>query len=313
MLRFITRSPEATLASQIIKSQAFLDRVLKAGGRLQLSPKRQSKLHALLGVKGCTKSVLLSDVAARIRATEILFEVTRDQLLSLAPPGTPMFHITFVDDIGLTSDRSPSLKLAALKRKVYKAMRSMGLSGIVMVEVQALTNYPAGGCGRTLMLHAHALCWGNVSRRKFRAARKKLNASRSWQNHFGAQPVHSRRLNQGLDDGLRIVCYLAKMPHDGKYRVPVGKSFRFRSTLKGYPDSLALRIAEGLSHYTIYDAVFGVGSGSVIRKQWKREVEGWHHGRMNHVEKVDKFNVKKFWRRVHAREASSLYLPYEIG
>lgn len=308
------RSPQATLDSQICKSYAFRDRVLRAANRLSLPPARRRRLLALLGVDGCTRIIQLSDIAARVEAAKILFQVTGQYLPVLVPTGTPMFHITFVDDIGLTSDRTPVLKLAALKRKVDKAMRSMGLSGIVMVEVQALLNYPAQGHGRTLMLHAHALCWGAVSRRRFRAARRKLNGSRSWQNHFGAQPVFSRRLHHDVDDGQRIVCYLAKMPHDGKYRVPLagGTKFRFRPTLKGYPDNLALRIAEGLSHYTIYDAVFAVGSGSVIRKEWKQQLQSWQRARLDSAGRVHAFRVDQFWRTVRRSQSGTLYQPYGI-
>lgn len=315
MNRYRLHSPQTTLVTQTRKSKAFLDKVLNAQRRMPLTPQRRQRLLALLGVGGCHKTIRLSDVYARIEATRILFETIELHLPCLVPLGTPMFHITFVDDIGLTSDRAPNLKLAALKRKVDKAMRAMGISGLVMVEIQPLLNYPAKGRGRTLMLHAHALCWGNVTRRKFRAAVKTLNRSRSWKNHFGAQPVKFRRLKLGIDDALRISCYLAKLPHDGKYRVPVqsGASFRFRPTMKGYPDVLALRIAEGLSHYTIYDAVFGVGDGSVIRKQWKRKLEAWHRERLSQVEKIHKFGVAKFWRKARTGGGGGLYHPYEVS
>lgn len=315
MKRYRLRSPQTTLVTQTRKSKAFLDKALSAQRRMPLTSKRRQKMLALLGVGGCHKTIRLSDVHARIEATRILFETIELHLPYLVPFGTPMFHITFVDDIGLTSDRKPNLKLTAMKRKVDKAIRALGLSGIVISEVQPLLNYPAKGRGRTLMLHSHALCWGNTSRRKFRATLKTLNNSRSWKNHFGAKPAMSRRLKLGTDDGLRIVCYLAKMPHDGKYRVPVngGASFRFRPTMKGYPDILALRIAEGLSHYTIYDAVFGVGDGAVIRKHWKRELEAWHRQRLGSAERVHSFAVGKFWRRVRRDDEATLYRPYQTS
>ena len=299
-----------TLARQIEKSGSFLKRVLRAGERLTVGNQNAARLRALLGVEGVTPLPLLSDVSLRIQAANILFDTTKRLLRTVAPKGTPMFHITFVDDIGLMSDRKPILKLAALKRKVDKAIRSLGLSGVVMVEVQALTNYPAKGEGRTLMVNAHGLCWGTVSRRKFRAAKQKLNGSRSWKNQFGAQPIFSRRLEGGRPDALRIISYLAKMPHDGKYRVPIAKDkFRFHPTLKGYPDSLALRIAEGLSHYSIYDAVFAVGDGKGIRKAWKSEVEAWHRDRLKDADQVHTFDVSAFWTELRS---ASIYRPYEL-
>lgn len=310
--KFRKRSPKATLKNQLSKSEDYLDRVKRAGSRLRLSPKRWARFLSLLGVDGCRRKIPLSDVIARMEGEKILYDVVKEFLPSLAPDGTRVFHVTFADDIGLTSDRTPNLKLAALKRKVDKAMRAMGVSGIVMVEVQPLTNFPAGGQGRTLMVNAHALCWGKVSRRKFRKAHQALNASRSWRNQFGAEPIVPRELKVGLAEPLRIAAYVAKMPHDAVYLAPVGHGkFRFRPTLVGYPDNLALRIAEGLSHYTIYDAVFSVGNGKTVRKHWKQRLEAWHKERLA-AEKVHKFDVTKFWRRVHADARASFYSPFEI-
>ena len=317
MPRFKTVSPELTLRRQAEKSHAYHQRVKAAGGRLALSRVRQRKLDSLLGIDGCTPAVLLSDIQARHEAAKLLFQMTRKHLPALAPEGTPMFHITFADDIGLASDLEPTLKFEALKRKVDKAIRAMGLSAVVMVEVQALTNFAVKDKGRTLMLHAHALCWGPVSRRRFRGAKKKLNASRSWSNIFGAKPIVSRRLHHGLDDALKIVCYIAKLPHDAKYMVPVlrisGQRFRFKPTLKGYTGSLALRIAEGLSHYTVFDAVFGVSDGKFIRKEWKSRLIAWQRERVSSgAVQVREFDVARFWRSVRGRLPKERYRPFNL-
>ncbi|HPB23848.1 MAG TPA: hypothetical protein PLL48_16155 [Novosphingobium sp.] len=115
----------------------------------------------------------LCDIAARKKAAEILFEVIDELQPVFDLPRMRFFHITFVDDLGITSDRVPVLKVHALKRKVDKAIRALGLSAITHVEKQPLLNYPAGGEGRTLMLHAHALGWGVVSRRRLDLQRKR--------------------------------------------------------------------------------------------------------------------------------------------
>ena len=144
----------------------------------------------------------LCDVAARKKGAEILFDVVEDLRPTFDCPGVRFHHVTFVDDIGLTSDRNPILRVQALKRKVDKAIRALGLSGLIFVEIQPLLNYPAGGQGRTLMLHAHAMCWGSVSRRNFRRGLRALNQSRSWSNQFGAKPVMARCLKD-FDEVLR--------------------------------------------------------------------------------------------------------------
>ena len=293
MSKYPVRSPEATLSNQLLKADAYGKRVVRGINHLRLPAPALRRMLALVGVNGCMQDMRLCDVIARKKAAEILFEVIDDLEPIFGEPRMRFFHITFADDIGLTSDRTPTLRVGALKRKVYKAIRSLGLSAIVQVENQPLLNYPAGGDGRTLMLNAHAIAWGKVSRRGFKDARLNLNQSRSWQNLFEAEPVEARELYD-FDEVRRIACYVAKLPHDGKIRVPRGDKYRFRPVLQGYPDRLALRIAEGFSHYSIFDAVFSVGEGKYVRSIWKHELIEWHRDRLSRIDKAHDFDVHSF-------------------
>jgi hypothetical protein len=122
---------------------------------------------------------------------------------------------------------------------------------------------------------------------------------------FGAKLVRSRRL-EGVEDMLKIACYVAKLPHDGKYRVPhEDGNWRFRPTLRDYPDRLALRISEGLSHYTIFDAVFGVGEG-------KRRLVAWHNDRLARTGKGMSFDIGSFWDRVRRSGTRHYALAFKI-
>lgn len=310
MSRYPKRSPAETVKRQLDKADAFQCRASSRINYLPLPPLRQTRIEALLGISGCLQEPRLCDVAARKASLSILFEVLKESRTTFELPESKTFHITFVDDIGLMSDRQPHMRLNALKRKVDKAIRALKLSAIVFVEIQPLLNFPAEGKGRTLMLHAHAICWGKVSRRGHRKRLRKLNRSRSWSNCFNAKPVKSRRLKD-FDEVLKIGCYVAKLPHDGKIRVPIGGGkFRFRPTLKGYPDLLALRIVEGLSHYSLYDAVFSVGEGKHLRLAWKRKVVEWHRARLHRPGNGQAFNVPNFWDRFHRAGHCPGYSPY---
>lgn len=311
MSKYPHRSPAETLRHQQQKADGFLSRVIRAVDRLRPPFLRRRRYDALFGVHGCLDDLRLCDVEARKKSAEILVDVVGDLRSTFHAPSVTFRHITFVDDIGMTSDRCPILRVYALKRKVDKAIRRLGLSALVFIEIQPLLNYPGGGQGRTLMLHAHALCWGTMSRRAFQKAIAEINGSRSWQNEFGAQPVKARRL-KSFDDVLRIACYVAKMPYDGKIRVPIGGgNWRFRPVLEGYPDRLALRIAEGLSHYSIFDAVFSVGEGRLFRLEWKRRLVEWHQARLAHVDKGQSFDVDAFWRRGRSAFHSSYAMPFQ--
>ncbi|WP_125954704.1 MULTISPECIES: hypothetical protein [unclassified Novosphingobium] len=294
------------------KAEAFLNRVLHGVELIKPPLLGRRKLHALLGVNECRADLRLCDVSARKKSAEILFDVVGGLRARFDSSGVQFRHITFIDDIGITSDRYPLLRFCALKRKVDKAIRTLGLSALVFIEIQPLLNYPALGEGRTLMLHAHALCWGSTSRRAYRSAKRALNQSRSWQNKFGAEPVKDRHLRK-FDDVLRIACYVAKLPHDGKIRVPVGEDkWRFRPTLQGYPNRLALRIAEGLSHYSIFDAVFSVGEGRFYRLDWKRQLVDWHQKRLLRYGKGRRFDLADFWQRRHRSGRFGYDKPFSV-
>ena len=311
MPKYPRRSPEETLCRQQQKADGFIARVTRAIDRLQPSLLRRRRFDGLFGVRGCLADLRLCDVEARKTSAEILVDVIRDLEPNFKTPGATFRHITFIDDIGMTSDRYPILRLHALRRKVDKAIRRLGLSALVFIEVQPLLNYPGGGTGRTLMLHAHALCWGETPRRVFRKALKEINQSRSWQNEFGARPVKARCLKT-FDDVLRIACYVAKLPYDGKIRVPIGSGeWRFRPVLQGYPDVLALRIAEGLSHYSIFDAVFSVGEGRLFRLEWKRRLVEWHRNRLSDHGKGLRFDVDAFWQRGRSTRLFAYTIPFQ--
>jgi hypothetical protein len=314
MSTYHNRTPAETLARQLQKADVFSDRVQRAITRHRLPPNRERRARAITGAGRVMADMRLSDVTARKQATVILFDVLEAHYGEIECSGARVYHLTFVDDVGVASDRTPHFRIAALKRKVDKAIRSMGLSGLVFIEVQPLLNYPARGQGRTLLVHAHALCWGVVSTRAFREAKKTLNESRSWHCMFGAKPVVSRRLRGGIDDALKIAAYIAKLPHDGKYCVPhEGGGFRFRPTLQDYPDRLALRIAEGLSQLSIYEAVFAVKQGRMLRLKWKRALTAWHKQRCAADRKTLRFDIGPFWDRVRRSGSPYYAAPFTIS
>ena len=226
-----------------------------------------------------------------------------------------VFFYSFADDCGITSDRTPTLRLKIFKRKIYKALKKLGLSAIVQIELQSIMNYPQRGDGRLLLLNAHAICWGDTSLGRLAKILKKLNSSRSWTNQFGARPIVRRRLRNGLADVLQLGHYIDKLPDSTKNRMErrnePGK-FLFRDTIVGYRPEFALRVFEGLSYIPITDAVFGVGEGKLIRKAWKARLTAFHRNRPE-VDRTSKFlPTDVLWRDARERNGSRLFAEFEI-
>lgn len=316
MPKFPVFPPETVLARGVDKVDDLSKCLRKAISRLDLRPVRLKRINAILGLEGHLEQLSLADTEARKYSAQTLFGIVKKEGHRLISDADALFHITLVDDIGLTTDRDPRLQWTAFRRKVDKAIRSLGLSGIAVLELQPLLNFAVTGKGKTLMLNAHVLAWGKVSRRKFREAMKNLNASRSWQNVFGAMPIKARRLKGGIDDALRIICYQTKVPYGGKYRFPLSGrvgQYRFRPTLKGFSNTLALRLMEGLSQVSIFDSLFCIGSAKHIRKLWKAELVQWHRRRSKGGSgALGGFDVDKFWQRVRRADGDTQNLPFTI-
>lgn len=304
--------PSTVLSNQVEKAHQYADRLTKHTRTWGLSRTQRRRLEALLGIRGCRTDIRLSDIPARIRSMEIMQNVVENFFTDGVSVLPNIYHITFADDIGLTPVDSPVLKLQALRRKIYQAIRALGLSGIVVIEIQPLINASPFGKGKTLMMHGHAFAWGTPSRRKFQESLHKINHSRSWKNHFGAKPVLSLKRSNGVEDAMKLTSYITKLPFDATFQVPAGRDgeFRFRSTTAGYSNALALRVAEGLSHYSIFDAVFSVGEGKHIRKQWKRELVAWHNKRAARGEALPPFCVASFWKKVRKQNGNRGFMPY---
>lgn len=315
MHRYKVVPPETNLASAIRKADQLAYRLRRGCRKLKLTPVRERRLLALLGLDRHIGQLTLADMDARKAALQKLFAVAEQQVPLLIPDGAKLYHVTLVDDIGLTDDRQPIIRLRQFRRKVDKAIRALGLSGFAIIEIQVLLDYPMAG-QHTLLVNAHVLGWGRVSRRKFRAAKKKLNQSRSWSNGFGALPIKARRLKRGLDDALQIMCYQTKAPLGAKRLVPHPKlsgEYRFQPTMTGFTDMVALRLIEGLSQICIFDAVFCIGDAKLIRRQWKTELVAWQRLRTEvGGGPVRHFDVSKLWARIHKANGHDHFQPFQI-
>jgi hypothetical protein len=230
-------------------------------------------------------------------------------------PERVYYFVTFIDDMGNTSDRNPEVNLEALRRKVDKAMRKMGLHGVVWIEVQALMNYPGRGHGRTLMFHAHAIAWTASPFNAFKAA-KRINSSRSWSNAFDVPPVKISEMTKLRGHIDWLAHYISKVPHDAKNRMPDHKHFGrhiLMQTRAGYRPELAVSILEGLSQIALPDVVFGVGEGSIIRDTWRRKLSAWHRRRTSEDPPSELlFDVAEYWRDLRKRNGSKNFAPYRF-
>ena len=269
---------------------------------------------ALAGIGGRSERLLASDTQALNKAA-MIFRLIMLRHLS-EHPDCRLIFATFVDDVGITSDRSPMVHLGVLQTKVRQALMKLGLEAFAMVEAHPLMNYPGKGLGGSILYHAHAIIFAPVDF-NHKAAEDQLNASGNWTCQLGAPPVKLKMIKPTKRDVARVAVYLSKPPHDVRNRMPKkGKPGRYKlmSTTEGYRPGLALRMLEGASQIELTSLMFGVGDlGSLVRQQVRHELEAWHRLRSNegYIVPAD-FDVWRFWLELHQQRGNKRYLPFRI-
>lgn len=303
----------------------FEEKVSKAFHRHKPSEKRQLDFRSVIGDQYAQNTMFCSDLQARERAGHFFIQVMSKmwgRSVERAARGKSPTHFamaTFIHSEWNCSDRTAAINIQSIRNKVAKVIRDQGLDGIAVIELQALTNYPEKGTGKTLMANVHALVWARtpIDRAKFRAAIRKSSA---WRADFGCESLVIKRLGRDtLEDRSnvrRVAGYMMKAPHDAKFRKPRKKDstqFTFRPTQKGYPGNLALRILECLSYLPLLETVFGVGTeGTRWCHRWRGLIKGWHRQRFTRETTQREVDLDAFWRKHHARAGSQKFKQFRL-
>jgi hypothetical protein len=264
--------------------------------RLDIADDRQRSLLALTGIQGHYPGLPASDIAARIRSMEILYRAVGDYAKHEIGADEDILLGTYTCDTGLTDDREPHLRQKTFIGKTYRQIRDTGLNAICSIEIQALTDYPSPRCN-ALMLHAHTMMWGTVRTTDRQAAVRQANGSRAWANHFEAPSVLLKRPHMEKGGAQGWACYMTKLPDDAnRIATRSNGKVRFSNHVSNYPNALALRIMEGLSHFSIPELVFGVGDGKYIRRKWISELRAWDKERSDMLRPDAGFDLTEVWR-----------------
>jgi hypothetical protein len=309
-IRLHPRALRRKAREKAVISQKKIRRWLK---KAKLSETELSTALALLGIHGHAERILWSDVAARYKASK-LFATLMAQHRAARPNTRTYYLITLIDDCGTTSDRTPNLALETMTMKAWRALNSMNLNAVGMLEVHPLMNYPGGKDGRSLILHGHAIAWADAPF-NHRAAEAAFNASPAWTCSLGAKPVDIRPIDPAPGHIERVAHYLAKAAISVKNLMPkINKPGRFKmkDTTAGFRDGLASRLFEGQSQVELMSVMFGVGEGSMVRQAIRTELTRWHAARKGDVLVPKTFDVWAFWLAIRQRDVRTKYLPYRF-
>lgn len=209
----------------------FKKKVLRAISKLSEDDPAIARILALLGVEDRSALLLSSDLKALSEVSDYLAKLMLEMRTQF--PDRRMFHLTLLDDSGNTSDRAPVIDIRGLQAKAGRALRSIGLEGLVVVEVHPLANYPQGGDGRTLMFHIHAIAWTDEPFDPDEAEALLIGGS-GWKCSMGAPPVVIQTVEGTDEDIEKVARYVVKPPHAAKNRQEKKKQrgkFRLLNTI----------------------------------------------------------------------------------
>ena len=305
------KSPQKTLKVRI---KLFRKKIKKAVSSMKLPDSTAKNILAAVGVGGHSKRLCWSDTDVRKEASSCLWGLVQQHRKS-GPKERCYYFATFVDDSGNTSDRLPVIRMSTFFQKVNRAIRRLGLPGLVVGEIAPLMNFPQGGKGRTLMLHSHALLWSDVPFDPVEAERQ-LNGNGSWHCEFGAQPVDIERIGRKKEDLERVIAYMFKPPHCAKnLRADKASDGRMKmvDTTEGYRPELALRMLEGLSQVDFFDVVYGVNHGTKLRQGLRERLREWHRQRASDGWIVaENFDFWACWAELRREKGSKNYFPFRF-
>lgn len=255
----------------------------------RLSNEQASGIAIALGQRGMTERLLLSNAKIRFEATRIFLNLLSDFWRQTRSPTRRWFFITFMGDEGNTLEYRPELRVRPFRRVCDQMLRDAGLNAFGVIELQALTNFPARGDGGTLMVNGHALAWTDDPAFDHEEMAKRLCGSRrlthwlDWPT-VSFTPIEDRPRQPGQsiyeDPFWQIrwrAYYLFKAPYVGKYLArsgEPGREWETKATL--LRPALALRLAEGLSQLEFSDVVFGVSGGTQLSRALKSQLTAWH-------------------------------------
>ncbi len=271
-------------------------------------------LEAIFGKLGFTSVPNAADLILKFALMRMLVRIVTELQASWLPT-TQAYFVTFIMDAGSTSDRMPTPDIDMLISSAMKALKRVGLHGIIFVEVHPLMNHPRGGEGRTLLWHCHIIAWAHEPV-DIGAATRTIELMPGFVCSLGAKPVMIVPID--TDAEMKRVCeYVTKPVYSAKNLMPktdTPGSVIMMDTEKGLRPEFVLRTAEGMSQLHPFDLIKGVGEGRGVVKTLRQEVMAWHRARKTDGLVLPRtFDTWAFWLKFREEFGSKNYYPFRFN
>lgn len=313
-VRLVGPRPAMVIATDA--ADEFLERFNRGEDCFVLTKKQVLALGAATGQAGMTEKLLLSCIRIRLEFTaQLIQQWSKHWKKHRGEPSRQYMFITILTDSGNTLARRPFIDLEALRRRIDKLLRPLGLDAVFMTEVQLLTNFPRFGYGATHQWHGHCIATINDSAFDVEAIKALLCQSGRLSNVFGAPTVRITSI-ETLAHLMRCCAYMSKLPAVGKRIVPDPKipgAWTFDKVFVRKDE--AFRLVEGLSQIEIGQVVHSIGNGKHILRPAMKALRQWHklkYAKARHKLTADD-DIADIWGAIRGSRVNDVNEPYRIG
>jgi hypothetical protein len=291
-----------------------LDEHLKAHMETwQLKPKQRRKLAQIFGwedfadFKSSKKLALLSDNAANNSAWFVTMVFLVQEFLRLEQQeGVQFYMLTLVDQSWNFGDKYTTINWYHIKKKASRALESIGVEGLAVLEFQAVTNSYHGDEGRLMMPNVHAIIWSKDKSFDPRKAQKRLR--KTFKAKGTAKGGVIRPVTETAGGMIGAITYLTKPISSGKRLVirPDKTEYMVLSK-KYYRKNQSLRIMEILSHFKHSNLIFGRGEGTKLRQGALKAARNYQH-----KDWVEIDNITHLWKSARHSAGKADFMPVRI-
>ena len=301
------RMPEDAVRDEIAEFQRLVDAGMRGW---RITPVYRQMLDIAFGRHGMSRRLLLSNARIRERAGLSLIDTVSNLLRDRS---RRFFFVTIFDDRGNALEYAPAIDLAALRQRLHAALIATGLHGFGAVELQAVSNLPQAGLGRTLMFHGHVVAWTDDPAFDTEATADRVSASGLLRNFLGARTVTIVDIARHYRQLRWRAFYMLKAPTAGKMVdrsqiTPSGWNFKSVNVRA----DLAVRIMEALTQLEYADVLFAAGEGIGVQATWLADLQRWHQEqRSPYAGLSDEGDTAALWAALWARRRSAHRPPRE--
>ena len=313
-----TKSDESKITDLLratLQERISLDERLRSYlEKWRLKPKQKRKLARLFGwddfakFKAGKRRPIYSDNAANNSAwfAHMVFLIQEFHRHSQVRT-IQYYTLTLADVTWNFGDKYSTIDWYRIKKKAIRALETIEVEAVAVLEFQAMTNEYLGDEGRLMMPNVHAIIWRKDGK-PFNHRKAQARLCKTFTAKGAAEGAVIKPVTEQAGGLIGALLYLTKPISTGK-RLHVradGTSLNIPSK-KFYRNNQNLRIMEVLSHFKHSNLIFGRGEGTKLRQAALKAARSHQPKDWDEIE-----NVSDLWKSARHTAGKAAFMPVRI-